>query len=192
MLPPESTAHTGPVSPSSSGEQVIKAATAATPAGSTMSLARSRHSRSALDSASSLTVTTASTWAATSANGTSPGQPTAIPSAIVDIDAKAVGFPAANDAGQAAAVSACTPTMRTCGRTALTAAATPAINPPPPVGTRIVPTSGSCSRISSPTVPCPATTSSWSNGWTRTAPVRSANSRAATSASSTVEPCRWT
>ena len=39
-------------------------------------------------------------------------------------------------------------------------------------------TSGHCSRISSPTVPCPAMTSTWSNGWTSTAPVALGEPRA--------------
>ena len=64
----------------------------------------------------------------------------------------------------------------------------PAANPPPPIGTTIVCTSGTCSMISSPTVPWPATMSGWSNGWMSTAPVRSANSWAATSASVTPVP----
>ncbi len=37
-------------------------------------------------------------------------------------------------------------------------------------------------------VPWPTTMSSWSNGWISTAPVRWANSVAATSASSMVDP----
>ena len=52
--------------------------------------------------------------------------------------------------------------------------------PPPPVQTTTVATSGHCSRISRPTVPCPAMTSGWSKGWMNTDPVRSANSAAAT------------
>ena len=46
----------------------------------------------------------------------------------------------------------------------------PASRPPPPTGTRIVSTSGRCSRISRPTVPCPAMTSGWSNGGIMTSP----------------------
>ncbi|BCI87347.1 hypothetical protein NIIDMKKI_25530 [Mycobacterium kansasii] len=55
MLPPDKTAQTGPCA-SGSGADVITAATAAAPAGSTMSFTRSMHSNSARDSASSLTV----------------------------------------------------------------------------------------------------------------------------------------
>ncbi|MFE3574213.1 hypothetical protein [Lysinibacillus sp. NPDC059133] len=38
----------------------------------------------------------------------------------------------------------------------MTAVATPLINPPPPIGTTIVSTSGSCATISKPAVPYPA------------------------------------
>ena len=44
----------------------------------------------------------------------------------------ATGWPAASEAGYAAAPSACTPTTRTSGRCALTAVAMPARRPPPP------------------------------------------------------------
>ncbi|SKV18521.1 Uncharacterised protein [Mycobacteroides abscessus subsp. abscessus] len=115
-----------------------------------------------------------------------------MPSAMVSMDSSATGCPALSDTGQAAAPAACTATIRTSGRAALTTAATPATKPPPPAGTTMVPTSGSCSRISSPTVACPATTSRWSNGWMSTAPVSAANSVAANSASSMVEPVRCT
>ena len=111
-----------------------------------------------------------------------------MPSAIVAHSGSFSGTPAASDGGYDAAPLACTPTTRTSGRSALTATATPEISPPPPMATTIVATSGHCSRISSPTVPCPAITSRWSNGWISTAPVRAANSRAATSASSTLLP----
>ena len=78
-----------------------------------------------------------------------------------------------------------------CGRSALAATAMPEIRPPPPTPVMIVRTSGHCSTISSATVPWPAITSGWSNGWMSTAPVRSAYSWAATSDSSTVSPTSW-
>ena len=53
---------------------------------------------------------------------------------------------------------ACTPTMRTPGRSARSAIAIPAASPPPPTGRRNVPTSGSSSASSRPIVPCPAIT----------------------------------
>lgn len=86
-------------------------------------------------------------------NGTSPGRPTLIPSAIVTGLATDVGCPAASDTGYATAPSACTPTTRTSGRSAFTATAIPAARPPPPTPTTIVRTSGHCSRISRPSVP---------------------------------------
>ncbi len=67
-----------------------------------------------------------------------------------------------------------------------TAVATPARSPPPPDGTTMVPRPGTCSRISRPQVPWPATMSRWSKGWISTAPVSSANAGASSSASSTV------
>ena len=76
-----------------------------------------------------------------------------MPSAIVAIESSATGFPAASEAGYAAAFSACTPTTRMSGRAVFTAAATPARKPPPPVGTMTVAASGHCSRISRPQVP---------------------------------------
>ena len=48
---------------------------------------------------SSVTVTTSSTSLLTCANVTSPGQPTAMPSAIVPNDASRTGRPAASDGG---------------------------------------------------------------------------------------------
>ena len=139
---------------------------------------------SACDIDSSETVRMSSTWSRTAANVTSPGRPTAMPSAMVFIESSFTGAPFASEPGYAAAPSACTPTIRTSGRIALTAIAIPASNPPPPVGTTTVFTSGACSMISSPAVPWPATMSTWSNGWISTAPVRSAKLRASTRASS--------
>ena len=57
------------------------------------------------------------------------------------------------------------PTMRISGRRARTAVASPAIRPPPPMATRMVSTPAMSSRISSPSVPWPATTSGSAKGW---------------------------
>ena len=160
------------------------AATAAAPAGSTTIFARSTRASRARDSDSSETVRISSQWSRTAAKVMSPGHPTAMPSAIVVIDVSGTGAPWRSDPGKAAAPSACTPITRTSGRAALMAMAMPASRPPPPVGTITVLTSGRCSRISSPAVPCPATMSAWSKGWISTAPVSAANRRASTSASS--------
>lgn len=121
--------------------------------GSTTSLRRSRQSSTARESDCSDTVTTSSTSDATWAKLTGPGSPTAMPSAMVDVWLSRTGAPATSDGGYAAASSAWTPMTLTSGRTALTAEATPPTSPPPPVATRIVLTPGTCSRISSPTVP---------------------------------------
>jgi hypothetical protein len=53
---------------------------------------------------------------------------------------------------------------------ALAAIAMPAINPPPPIGTTIVSTSGTSSMISSPSVPWPAITAASSNACTNAMP----------------------
>jgi hypothetical protein len=121
-----------------------------------------------------------------------PGAATAIPSAIVEDGVTETGRPAAIDAGTGAMASACTPMTCAAGSTELVATATPEHRPPPPTGTTIVRACGHCSPISSPTVPWPAITSAWSNGWMKIAPVCSASSRARLSASSTDTPCSTT
>ena len=138
------------------------AATAAAPDGSTISFARSAIATSARDIDSSETVTISSTYSWTIAKVMSPGRPTAMPSAIVVIFSSSTGAPPASEGGYAAAPAACTPTTRRSGRFSLSAIATPASSPPPPVGTRTVRTDGICSRISSPQVPWPLTMSTWS------------------------------
>ena len=125
-------------------------------------------------------------------NGTSPGQLTAMPSAMVGVACTASGRPAASEPGYGATASACTPTTCIAGSMPLTATVTPATRPPPPVGTTTVRTGGHCSAISMPSVPCPATMSGWSYGWMNTAPVRSAKAMASATASSTQLPCSMT
>ena len=66
------------------------------------------------------------------------------------------GWPASSAARILAADWGSTPTIRTSGRACLSAADTPAISPPPPIGTNTVPRSGTCSSSSSATVPWPA------------------------------------
>ena len=51
------------------------------------------------DQGASVTVRTSSTYSRTSANVTSPGRPTAMPSAIVAIDSRRTGAPPARDGG---------------------------------------------------------------------------------------------
>ncbi len=95
-LPPESTATTGPSKVSGAASS---AATGLAPAGSTTSLARSRQSSSAADNWSSLTVRTSSTSSPTIPNGTTPGRPTLMPSAIVAGFSNDIGRPAASEGG---------------------------------------------------------------------------------------------
>ena len=82
--------------------------------------------------------------------------------------------------------------MRMPGSCALAAIAIPDASPPPPTGITIVRTSGHCSMISRPTVPWPAITSGWSNGWMYTLPRSCAWAIAAAMASSTLAPVRMT
>src|SRR5699024_12644401 len=118
------------------------AARDAAPAGSATILRRSRHSSTARDSDSSLTVTTSSTSSDKCAYVTGPGSATAIPSAMVCVDSSGTGPPAISDGGDAAAFLACTPATRTAGFTAPSAAPSPAAGPAPPVSTTPVATSG--------------------------------------------------
>ena len=74
-------------------------ATAAAPDGSTSIFARSATSRSARERSSSDTVRTGIRCAARMPNGTVPGSPTAMPSAIVRMAGAGTGWPAASDAG---------------------------------------------------------------------------------------------
>jgi len=123
---------------------------------------------------SSVTVTTASTSSRTRAKVSSPGLPTAMPSAMVGPGRMRTGRPAASDGGKAAARLACTPMILMSGRAALAATARPEISPPPPTAVTMVRTSGRARRISRAMVPWPAMTSGWSNGWISTAPCASA------------------
>ena len=92
MLPPERTVTTGPSSGGPSpAARSSRYAVAAAPAGSTTSLARSSRKSAARDRLASLTVTTSSTRSRTIGKVTSPGNPTAMPSAIVAIRAALTG-----------------------------------------------------------------------------------------------------
>lgn len=104
------------------------------------------------------------------------------------MSAAGTGLRSASEVGHAAACAACTPMIRTSGLRTRSDAAIPASSPPPPSGTITVPTSGSCSTISSPTVACPSTMSRWSNGWMRVAPFSAAKAWARVRHSSIVAP----
>ena len=60
------------------------------------------------------------------------------------------------------------------GLSALMTMETPAMRPPPPIDPTTISTSGSCSRISVPTVPCPAITKGSAKAWIKTRPVLTA------------------
>ena len=121
-----------------------------------------------------------------------PGLLTAMPSAIVGDDRDLVGCPPRARRGRRRRWR---PARRSPGSSrpsraarCLTALATPEMRPPPPIGTITVSTSGTWSRISSPSVPWPATTSAWSNGGMRIAPVVRRTPRRRAAVSSTVWP----
>ncbi len=96
MLPPESTATTGP---SKASGRSSSAAIGLAPAGSTTSLSRSRLTSSAREIDSSETVRTPSASVLITSNGMSPGRPTMMPSAIVAKRSSETGRPAANEGG---------------------------------------------------------------------------------------------
>ena len=107
----------------------------------------------------SLTVTTSSTSVRMTSQVSSPAMVTCWPSAIVLGTATDTRSPARSERATSSPASGSTPTTRTCGRSALTAVATPAISPPPPTGTTTVSRSSTSAASSSPTVPWPAITS---------------------------------
>ncbi|MCY1181634.1 hypothetical protein D9M73_221480 [compost metagenome] len=77
-------------------------------------------------------------------------------SARVGSSSTSTGCPAARLPCMAAPRCMLMPWVMMFALTLLIASATPANKPPPDNGTRICATSGCCSRISSPSVPCPA------------------------------------
>ena len=88
--------------------------------------------------------------------------------------------------------AACTPTTRTSGRSDFTATATPAARPPPPSGTITHARSSMSSTSSSPSVPCPFTTTGSSKGWQKTSPAALAYACDAAIASVRLAPPSWT
>ena len=165
MLPPDRIATTGP---SIGPTPAMSAATAAAPDGSTSIFARSATSSSARERSSSETVRTSMWCAARMPNGTVAGRP----------DGDAVGHRAQlgrrdrvaggegrrvrGGAGGLHADHADVGPQLAPGRRRRRPRAR--LRRP---ARRSVATSGTCSTISSAIVPCPATTSSWSNGWMR-------------------------
>ena len=89
-------------------------------------------------------------------NAFAPTSGMASPSASVGRMVIFVGFPVSSAAEKLATFSASTATIFVSGRRVLTANETPASKPAPPTGTITASTSGTCSTISRPIVPCPA------------------------------------
>ncbi|MCY1376494.1 hypothetical protein D9M69_639860 [compost metagenome] len=96
MFPPESTTA---VVPGFSILPSMRAATPTAPAGSTTILARSSRKIRARARESSLTVTTSSTSSRMMLNGSWPGRPTAMPSAMVETFFSGTRASAASDGG---------------------------------------------------------------------------------------------
>ena len=85
--------------------------------------------------ASSGTATRSSTYCCTCANVISPARMFMMPSPMLDVFSSVTGWPASRAARIFMAPVGSTPTTRTPGRDSLMAVATPAISPPPPIGT---------------------------------------------------------
>ena len=152
MLPPPSTTPT--LRPANSAGSFIMAASGAAPAPSTSVFSMSSSSTMPCSMSPSSTSTTSSTYFSTSSRVKCPGRPTAMPSAMVDPPCGRVAcLTALYMLGKR---SACTPTTRMPGLSALAAAAMPPISPPPPIATTRVSSCGTASSISSATVPWPA------------------------------------
>ncbi len=104
MFPPDSTTTTGPSTGSAAPASTAavperSAATPVAPAGSTSSFARSATMSRDREISSSVTVRTSTPCCARIPNGTAPGVPTAMPSAIVAASRAVVGVPAASEPG---------------------------------------------------------------------------------------------
>jgi hypothetical protein len=102
------------------------------------------------------------------------------------------GRPASRLAFIAAPRAMLRPITRAFGKRPLTAAATPAASPPPESGTSTVAASGIASAISSPSVPCPATTAASSKGGTMTRPSSATRRSTSSCASSCDRPTMHT
>ena len=156
MLPPQRTNATR-LPFSESNLPARNAASGAAPAPSTTPFSNSAKRRMASAMAFSSTATHSSTRVRAMSKLRAPTSGTARPSASVATDETRTGLPAAIAAAKLAHRDGSTPTIFTCGASSLVAKAIPAIKPAPPIGTTMASRSGTCSRISRPTVPCPAT-----------------------------------
>ena len=136
-----------------------QAATLVAPAPSATVFGPSSKATIAAAISSSLTVTISSRYSRQIENVRSPGVSTWIPSAIVAPSFTVVTMPFLQETNMDGTDDAWTPIIFTFGRICLMAEATPEARPPPPTGMMTCSTSGTCSRISRPMVPCPAITS---------------------------------
>mmetsp|Transcript_18485 Transcript_18485/g.60505 ORF Transcript_18485/g.60505 Transcript_18485/m.60505 type:complete len:264 (+) Transcript_18485:553-1344(+) len=161
MLPPQRGTRTFlPLSRGrSSAAPGSSAARPAAPPPSTTAFCISTSRSIASESSRSVTWTTSSTqWRATS-KAWGPTCGTARPSASVDATGAMTGRPALSAAVKEAHRSGSTPRTVMVGLRVLAARATPAMSPAPPTGTKMKSASGTCSSISMPSVPAPATIS---------------------------------
>mmetsp|Transcript_6086 Transcript_6086/g.15510 ORF Transcript_6086/g.15510 Transcript_6086/m.15510 type:complete len:299 (+) Transcript_6086:433-1329(+) len=152
MLAPDAIATTFPLKPFAS-QYALAPATATAPAGSKMDRFSSNTSLIAAHIWSVLTVMTPSTSCWHRSKHTAPGCRTATPSANPSTLVRRHSSPWYSDCTMALAPSGSTPITLMSGRMDLTYAAMPAMSPPPPTGTKMASTPGSCRRISMPTVP---------------------------------------
>ena len=135
-------------------------AIASAPAGSTTARQSLKISFIAAQISSVFTSKTSSTCCRAIRYGSLPACRTATPSAKIPTCFRVTRRPRFSASYMQGASSGSTPITLIPGRRDFTTAAMPAINPPPPTGTKIASISSSCCcRISSPTVPCPAITS---------------------------------
>ena len=158
------------------------AASATAPPGSNTIFKCANASAIALSASASLTASPGPASRSSTGNVSAPGRAVRIAS---QMDPVAAAFPTRSPAASDRAISSnpagsAVRTLRP-GASASKASATPALSPPPPHGTSTsasaTPASAACAAISSPSVPCPAITSGWSNGGIRLS-FRSAASRA--------------
>mmetsp|Transcript_18219 Transcript_18219/g.45957 ORF Transcript_18219/g.45957 Transcript_18219/m.45957 type:complete len:280 (+) Transcript_18219:1106-1945(+) len=173
MLAPDVTATTVlPVCPFALSH-ALAPATPTAPAGSRMERVSLNTSLMAALMALLSTSTTPSTSCRHSRKVSMPTCLTATPSANASTRDSATRSPRCRLSAIALAPVGSTPMILMCGCSTLVYAAMPATRPPPPMGTKMASRragSPTWRRISSPMVPCPATTSGASYGGTNVSP----------------------